>query len=143
MDAEEKNIIRLLLDIIHVAPNNSTLNIHGFYMYCVTEESYQKIFNLPDYSKRQGQSNYVIQLTSYYKDLLVDLINKEKNGFYRDMVHIDISYQGQKLLHAHDHMEYIGIVKDYFSPDFYQKIMTEYKNIEVNLLDKLKINEMK
>jgi len=142
MNTEEKNIIRLLLDIIHVAPIDSTLNINGFYMNCVSEESYQKIFNLPDYSKRQEVSSYSIPLTTYYKNLLHELINREKNGFLRDIVHIDIFHKGQKLFQGYDHMEYIGILKDYFSDDLYQKILIDYRNLDVNLLDKTKMNEM-
>ncbi len=137
---EEKLQIEFLKELILNSPNKSEMNINGFYSEHISNKSFRKLFSEKQVPDKSKISDFIIPLTSELKEILINILEVEKEKLIYDLVHFSIQKENKPIFVSYDRMELMQISKVKFSAELLNSISEKYKALEIEIFDKINDN---
>lgn len=137
---EEKLQIEFLKELILNSPNKSEMNINGFYSEHISDKSFRKLFSEKQVPDKSKISTFIIPLTSKFKNILLNILESEKEELISDLVHFSIEKESKPIFVSYDGMELMQINKSKFNAELLNSISDKYKALEIELFDEITDN---
>jgi hypothetical protein len=134
---EEKLQIEFLKELILNSPNKSEMNISGFYSEHISDHSFRKLFSEKQVPDKSQISTFIIPLTSELKNVLLNILELEKEKLIFDLVHFSIENERKPIFVSYDGMELMQINKTEFNAEFINLISEKYNELGIELFDKI------
>lgn len=134
---EESLQIEFLKELIINSPFQAKMNVNGFYSENISNESFYKLFSEKQVFARDKISNYIISLSSVYKNILLDILILEKEKLIYDLIHFSIEINNKLIFISYDNMEMLQINRNEFETSFIDLIDEKYISLEILILDEI------
>ena len=137
---EKKLQIEFLKELIINSPNKSEMNINGFYSEHISDKSFRKLFSEKQVPDKSKISTFIIPLTSELKNILLNILESEKEKLIYDLVHFSIEKENKPIFVSYDGMEIMQINKTEFNAKLLNSISDKYNALEIELFDEINDN---
>jgi len=137
---EEELQIEFLKELIINSPNKTEMNINGFYSEHISEKSFRKLFSENQVPNKSKISTFIIPLTSEFKNILLNIIESEKEKLIYDLVHFSIEKESKPIFVSYDGMELMQINETEFKAELIHSISEKYNALEIELFDEINDN---
>lgn len=113
LEAEYQQKIKLLMEFVSNAPENSKLVANGLYGNSMQLEVFKSLY--PDQnSESRNNLNYIVELTEENKKKFEDAMIQDPDGIMSDFVHVEILFGEEILLKAFDHLDAVTYNQTYY-----------------------------
>ena len=137
---EQKLQIEFIRELITNSPQESVMNINGFYSGHISDKSFRKLFSEKQVPDKSKISTFIIPLTSELKNILLNILELEKEKLIYDLVHFSIQKESEPIFVSYDGMELMQINKMEFNAELLNSISEKYNALEIELFDKINDN---
>ncbi len=137
---EQKLQIEFIRELITNSPQESVMNINGFYSVHISDKSFRKLFSEKQVPDKSKISTFIIPLTSELKNILLNILESEKEKLIYDLVHFSIQKESEPIFVSYDGMELMQINKTEFNAELLNSISEKYNALEIELFDKINDN---
>jgi len=137
---EEELQIEFLKELIINSPNKTEMDVNGFYSEHISEKSFRKLFSEKQVPDKSKISTFIIPLTPELKNILLNIIESEKEKLIYDLVHFSIKKESKPIFVSYDGMELMQINKTEFNAELINSISEKYKTLEIELFDEINDN---
>lgn len=136
----DKLQIEFLRELLINSPNNSEMNINGFYSEHISDKSFRKLFSEKQVADKSKISTFIIPLTSELKSTLLNILELEKEKLISDLVHFSIEKENKPIFVSYDGMELMQLNKTEFNAELLNSISEKYNELEIELLEEINSN---